>query len=180
MPLLCRKALSLPVHRALRSRERQRRFAAEVATYSTGLALALGFNDGPPTGSRVPPVWLSAEVRLIQGEVRNLGLTSIALWLRGWGQGIPFQEEQPHGDCDRDRADDCRRRGEGEGRGTGGAVVARLAACAHIDSAFTAVYRWKDSIETAPEWRISHKTTADRLPELAAWVTAKHSYEVPE
>ncbi|MFD3999062.1 divalent-cation tolerance protein CutA [Streptomyces sp. NPDC058583] len=61
-----------------------------------------------------------------------------------------------------------------------GAVEARVAACAHIDPAFTAVYRWKGVIETAQEWRISYKTTTDRLPELEAWVAEKHSYEVPE
>lgn len=61
-----------------------------------------------------------------------------------------------------------------------GAVEGRLAACAHIDQPFTAVYRWKGAIETDTEWRISYKTTADRLPELEAWVTREHSYEVPE
>ncbi|MFE5296971.1 divalent-cation tolerance protein CutA [Streptomyces sp. NPDC056632] len=61
-----------------------------------------------------------------------------------------------------------------------GAVKARLAACAHIDQPFTAVYWWKDNIETAQEWRISYKTPVDRLPELQAWVHQEHSYEVPE
>ncbi|KAF2774917.1 MULTISPECIES: divalent-cation tolerance protein CutA [Streptomyces] len=61
-----------------------------------------------------------------------------------------------------------------------GAVENRLAACAHIDQPFTAVYRWKNAIETAQEWRISYKTTTDRLPELEAWVSKQHSYEVPE
>ncbi|MFF8847954.1 divalent-cation tolerance protein CutA [Streptomyces sp. NPDC015127] len=61
-----------------------------------------------------------------------------------------------------------------------GAVENRLAACAHIDPPFTAVYRWKGTIETAQEWRISYKTTTDRLPELAGWVSKNHSYEVPE
>ncbi|MCT9003555.1 divalent-cation tolerance protein CutA [Streptomyces rhizosphaerihabitans] len=61
-----------------------------------------------------------------------------------------------------------------------GAVENRLAACAHIDPAFTAVYRWKNAIETAQEWRISYKTTTARLPELQAWVSKEHSYEVPE
>ncbi|SOD90602.1 divalent-cation tolerance protein CutA [Streptomyces sp. Ag109_G2-15] len=61
-----------------------------------------------------------------------------------------------------------------------GAVENRLAACAHIDQPFTAVYRWKNAIETAQEWRISYKTTTDRLPELEAWVAKQHSYEVPE
>ncbi|WP_199573449.1 divalent-cation tolerance protein CutA [Streptomyces murinus] len=61
-----------------------------------------------------------------------------------------------------------------------GAVENRLAACAHIDPPFTAVYRWKGALETAQEWRISYKTTTDRLPELAAWVAERHGYEVPE
>ncbi|MFH8533360.1 divalent-cation tolerance protein CutA [Streptomyces tendae] len=61
-----------------------------------------------------------------------------------------------------------------------GAVENRLAACAHIDQPFTAVYRWKNAIETAQEWRILYKTTTDRLPELEAWVSKQHSYEVPE
>ncbi|MFG2141867.1 divalent-cation tolerance protein CutA [Streptomyces sp. NPDC048650] len=61
-----------------------------------------------------------------------------------------------------------------------GAVEGRLAACAHIDQPFTAVYRWKGTIETAQEWRLSYKTTTDRLPELEAWVAREHSYEVPE
>ncbi|NBE54944.1 divalent-cation tolerance protein CutA [Streptomyces boluensis] len=61
-----------------------------------------------------------------------------------------------------------------------GAVEKRLAACAHIDQPITAVYRWKDAIETDQEWRISYKTTTDRLPALAAWVNQEHSYDVPE
>ncbi|MFE6165868.1 divalent-cation tolerance protein CutA [Streptomyces sp. NPDC056486] len=61
-----------------------------------------------------------------------------------------------------------------------GAVEGQLAACAHIDAPFTAVYRWKDAIETAQEWRISYKTTTDRLPELGAWVAQQHPYDVPE
>ncbi|MFD7016687.1 divalent-cation tolerance protein CutA [Streptomyces sp. NPDC059928] len=61
-----------------------------------------------------------------------------------------------------------------------GAVEGRLAACAHIDAPFSAVYRWKDTIETAQEWRISYKTTTARLQDLAAWVAQEHTYEVPE
>lgn len=61
-----------------------------------------------------------------------------------------------------------------------GAVESRLAACAHIDQPFAATYWWKGAIETAQEWRISYKTTTERLPELEAWVAEQHSYEVPE
>ncbi|MBT2674893.1 divalent-cation tolerance protein CutA [Streptomyces sp. ISL-14] len=61
-----------------------------------------------------------------------------------------------------------------------GAVESKLAAGAHIDAPFTAVYWWKNEIETAREWRISYMTTTDNLPELEAWVAEKHSYEVPQ
>ncbi|WP_327669428.1 MULTISPECIES: divalent-cation tolerance protein CutA [unclassified Streptomyces] len=61
-----------------------------------------------------------------------------------------------------------------------GAVEIQLAACAHIDAPFNAVYRWKGAIETDQEWRISYKTTLDRLPELEAWVANEHTYDVPE
>ncbi|MFH9677798.1 divalent-cation tolerance protein CutA [Streptomyces sp. NPDC017405] len=61
-----------------------------------------------------------------------------------------------------------------------GAAENRLAACAHIDQPFSATYWWKGAIETAQEWRISYKTTTERLPQLEDWVTAQHSYEVPE
>nr|WSX47584.1 divalent-cation tolerance protein CutA [Streptomyces sp. NBC_00974]WSX54272.1 divalent-cation tolerance protein CutA [Streptomyces sp. NBC_00974] len=61
-----------------------------------------------------------------------------------------------------------------------GAVAARLAACAQIDAPLTSVYRWKEKIETATEWRVSFKTTSDRLPALAEWVGREHGYDVPE
>ncbi|MEU7322609.1 divalent-cation tolerance protein CutA [Streptomyces griseoviridis] len=59
-----------------------------------------------------------------------------------------------------------------------GAVEGRLAACAHVDPPITAVYRWNGAVETAREWRVSYKTTTDRLQELASWVSARHAYEV--
>ncbi|MFJ6568927.1 divalent-cation tolerance protein CutA [Streptomyces sp. NPDC091292] len=61
-----------------------------------------------------------------------------------------------------------------------GAVERRLAACAHIDAPLTAVYRWKNDLVQDKEWRISYKTTRERLPALAEWVGEAHAYEVPE
>lgn len=61
-----------------------------------------------------------------------------------------------------------------------GAVEMRLAACAHIDPPLTAVYRWKGAVETATEWRVSYKTTRERLPALGEWVAREHGYDVPE
>lgn len=61
-----------------------------------------------------------------------------------------------------------------------GAVEARLAACSHIDPPLTATYWWQGAVETATEWRISYKTTTERLPRLQAWVHEEHTYDVPE
>ncbi|MEV7288335.1 divalent-cation tolerance protein CutA [Streptomyces sp. NPDC093252] len=60
-----------------------------------------------------------------------------------------------------------------------GAVENRLAAGVHIDAPITAVYRWKGTVVTAKEWRVSYMTTTDRLQELEAWVAERHRYEVP-
>ena len=55
-----------------------------------------------------------------------------------------------------------------------GAVESKLAAGVHIDAPITAVYWWKNEVETAREWRISYMTTADRLPQLEAGLSEKH------
>ncbi|WP_128435054.1 divalent-cation tolerance protein CutA [Streptomyces cyaneus] len=61
-----------------------------------------------------------------------------------------------------------------------GAVESKLAAGVHIDGPITAVYWWKNEVETAREWRISYMTTTDRLPQLEAWLSEKHPYHVPQ
>ncbi|MFD9130249.1 divalent-cation tolerance protein CutA [Kitasatospora sp. NPDC059571] len=60
------------------------------------------------------------------------------------------------------------------------AVAAHLAACAQVDGPITSVYRWQGGVETAREWRVVLKTTADRYPALEAHLRAGHAYEVPE
>ncbi|MDG4864990.1 divalent-cation tolerance protein CutA [Streptomyces sp. T-3] len=61
-----------------------------------------------------------------------------------------------------------------------GAVEARLAACTQIAGPVTSVYRWDGAVETAQEWQLLMKTTAERYPALEAWLTAAHDYETPE
>ncbi|MFI6445173.1 divalent-cation tolerance protein CutA [Kitasatospora sp. NPDC050543] len=60
------------------------------------------------------------------------------------------------------------------------AVSARLAACAQVDGPVTSTYWWQGAVETAEEWRITFKTTAERYPALEAHVKAAHSYDTPE
>ncbi|OAH09492.1 divalent-cation tolerance protein CutA [Streptomyces jeddahensis] len=61
-----------------------------------------------------------------------------------------------------------------------GAVEARLAACAQIPAPVTSVYRWEGTVETADEWQVLFKTTADRYEALESWLTEAHDYDVPE
>ncbi len=61
-----------------------------------------------------------------------------------------------------------------------GAVDVRLAACAQISGPVTSVYRWEGKIETAEEWQILLKTTAERYPRLQEWLQEVHDYENPE
>ena len=60
------------------------------------------------------------------------------------------------------------------------AVTARLAACAQVDGPVTSTYWWQGEVETAQEWRVLYKTTAERYPALEAHIKAEHSYDTPE
>lgn len=60
------------------------------------------------------------------------------------------------------------------------AVAERLAACAQVLGPIASTYWWEGEIETAEEWMVMFKTTADRFEELAGLINEQHSYETPE
>jgi periplasmic divalent cation tolerance protein len=60
------------------------------------------------------------------------------------------------------------------------AVKGRLAACAQVVGPITSVYRWQGAVGEAEEWLVLLKTTAQKYAALEEFVTATHSYEVPE
>ncbi|MFG2989693.1 divalent-cation tolerance protein CutA [Streptomyces sp. NPDC048257] len=60
------------------------------------------------------------------------------------------------------------------------AVEARLAAGVHIDARMTSFYWWKDAVQHEREYRLSFKTTAEKVAELGAWIHERHPYEVPQ
>ncbi|MEV5157211.1 divalent-cation tolerance protein CutA [Streptomyces sp. NPDC053728] len=60
------------------------------------------------------------------------------------------------------------------------AVDARLAACAQISAPVTSVYRWEGAVESAEEWQVVFKTTAQRYDELEAHLLTAHEYTTPE
>lgn len=59
-------------------------------------------------------------------------------------------------------------------------VTERLAACAQVLGPQTSVYRWKDRLERATEWRLELKTAAQRLTALERRLLELHPYDVPE
>jgi periplasmic divalent cation tolerance protein len=60
------------------------------------------------------------------------------------------------------------------------AVEARVAACAQVVGPIKSTYWWEGKVETAEEWYVVFKTTAERYPALEAHIREHHSYDVPE
>ncbi len=68
-----------------------------------------------------------------------------------------------------------------EARRIGQQLVERsLAACVNLLGPIESIYRWQGQVETAREFLLLIKTTAERYPELQEALTTLHSYEVPE
>ena len=59
-------------------------------------------------------------------------------------------------------------------------VAERLAACVNVLPVMASVYRWQGQVEEAREQQLVIKTTADRVPALAARLGELHPYELPE
>ena len=59
-------------------------------------------------------------------------------------------------------------------------VERRLAACVNIVPQIESVYRWQGEVETATEWLLVIKTTADAFPQVRDAIGKLHSYDVPE
>ncbi|MFN2502837.1 MAG: divalent-cation tolerance protein CutA [Acidimicrobiales bacterium] len=59
-------------------------------------------------------------------------------------------------------------------------VDRRLAACVQVLGPMTSTYRWQGKVETAEEWIVLLKTTADRAGDLVAHIREVHPYDVPE
>lgn len=59
-------------------------------------------------------------------------------------------------------------------------VDARLAACVQMLPGMTSVYIWEGRVTTDGEHLLLIKTLPEKFDELSAFITANHSYEVPE
>jgi periplasmic divalent cation tolerance protein len=60
------------------------------------------------------------------------------------------------------------------------AVEARVAACAQVSGPINSTYWWDGRVESAEEWYVTFKTTAERYPALEEHIRAHHTYDVPE
>ena len=61
-----------------------------------------------------------------------------------------------------------------------GAAEARVAACAQVVGPITSTYWWEGRVDTAEEWQVVFKTTAERYPALEEHLRSHHGYDVPE
>ena len=59
-------------------------------------------------------------------------------------------------------------------------VTARLAACVQILPQMTSVYIWEGKLQKEGEHLLLIKTLPEKYEELEAFITANHSYDVPE
>jgi periplasmic divalent cation tolerance protein len=59
-------------------------------------------------------------------------------------------------------------------------VDRQLAACVNIAPQIESVYRWQGEVESAAEWLLLIKTTAEAFDRLREALSELHSYELPE
>lgn len=59
-------------------------------------------------------------------------------------------------------------------------VTRQLAACVNIAPPIESFYRWQGEVESATEWLLVIKTTAEVFDRLREALSELHSYELPE
>jgi periplasmic divalent cation tolerance protein len=59
-------------------------------------------------------------------------------------------------------------------------VERRLAACVNVIPQIESIYRWQGNVESAQEWLLLIKTTAERFAAVRDAIRELHSYELPE
>lgn len=59
-------------------------------------------------------------------------------------------------------------------------VERHRAACVNLVPQIESIYRWKGKVESAREWLLIIKTSADQFPAVRDAIRELHSYELPE
>ncbi len=55
-----------------------------------------------------------------------------------------------------------------------------LVACAQVVGPVESTYRWQGVLEQSSEYRLTLKTTQERISEVVGLIRSRHPYEVPE
>lgn len=61
-----------------------------------------------------------------------------------------------------------------------GLIASRLAACVQILPAMISVYLWEGKVQKDSEHLVLIKTSPEKWEEVREFITANHSYDVPE
>jgi periplasmic divalent cation tolerance protein len=59
-------------------------------------------------------------------------------------------------------------------------VERRLAACVNVVPQAESIYRWQGKVESAEEWLLLIKTTAQKFPAVRDAIAELHTYDLPE
>jgi periplasmic divalent cation tolerance protein len=59
-------------------------------------------------------------------------------------------------------------------------VTNHLAACVNIIPRVESIYRWQDEVESAQEWLLLIKTSAEKFAAVRDAISELHSYDLPE
>ena len=59
-------------------------------------------------------------------------------------------------------------------------VEHQLAACVNIVPRIQSIYRWQGKVESAEEWLLVIKTSAERFPAVRDAIRELHPYDLPE
>lgn len=59
------------------------------------------------------------------------------------------------------------------------AVMARLAACAHVRE-LSSTYWWEGAVQHEREWEVAYKTPAHLAEQLQAFILERHTYDTPQ
>lgn len=62
----------------------------------------------------------------------------------------------------------------------GALVERRLAGCVQMHGPIRSVYRWRESIDTAEEWKCTAKTSRGQFAAIERLLAELHPYDVPE
>lgn len=59
-------------------------------------------------------------------------------------------------------------------------VLARLVACGQVEGPITSHYVWEEEVKSSEEFKLTLKTTPERVTPVETYIKENHSYDLPE